>query len=105
MGDRGAEDGAADDGGTAAAWAARPEQWLAPGTEAWFIQREQISPGGYAETWLQDASQGRDSQAYADAYEEYLLDFASRNVTGIGFGYILLRRPADWEVAPAETAF
>ncbi|MHA7303824.1 DUF7059 domain-containing protein [Arthrobacter sp. TMN-49] len=87
------------DGGTAALWQARPERWLAPGTDAWFIQREQISPGGYAETWLQDASQGRDSQAYADAYEQYLLDFASRNVTGIGFGYILLRQPAPHETA------
>lgn len=91
------------DGGTEAAWAARPGQWLAPGTDAWFIQREQISPGGYAETWLQDASQGRDSQAYADAYEEYLLDFASRNVTGIGFGYILLRRPTVDEAAAEST--
>ena len=62
-------------------------------TQAWFIQREQVSPGGYAETWLQDASQGRDSDAYANAYADYLRDFASRNVAGIGFGYILLRRP------------
>ncbi len=82
-------------------WHARPAQWLAPGTEAWFIQREQVSPGGYAETWLQDASQGRDSAAYASAYEDYLLDFASRNVAGIGFGYILLRRPAEGETPEA----
>ena len=87
-----------------AQWHARPAQWLAPGTEAWFIQREQVSPGGYAETWLQDASQGRDSAAYIDAYEEYLLDFASRNVVGIGFGYILLRRPAGGE-EPSEPRF
>ncbi|MEO6531822.1 MAG: methyltransferase [Specibacter sp.] len=88
-----------DDGGTEAAWAARPSQWLASGVEAWFIQREQVSPGGYAETWLQDASQGRDSAAYASSYEDYLRDFASRDVAGIGFGYILLRRPADGEAA------
>lgn len=80
-------------------WHARPAQWLNAEVEAWFIQREQVSPGGYAETWLQDASQGRDSVAYANAYEEYLLDFASRNVAGIGFGYIFLRRPADGESA------
>ncbi|ALV46999.1 SAM-dependent methyltransferase [Arthrobacter alpinus] len=87
-----------------AQWHARPAQWLAAGTEAWFIQREQVSPGGYAETWLQDASQGRDSAAYIDAYEDYLLDFASRNVVGIGFGYILLRRPAVGE-EPSEPRF
>lgn len=86
---------------TAEPWHARPAQWLAPDIEAWFIQREQVSPGGYAETWLQDASQGRDSSAYASAYEEYLLDFASRNVAGIGFGYIFLRRPADGETVEA----
>lgn len=80
-------------------WHARPAQWLNAEIEAWFIQREQVSPGGYAETWLQDASQGRDSVAYANAYEDYLLDFASRNVAGIGFGYIFLRRPADGESA------
>ncbi|AIY02671.1 hypothetical protein ART_3072 [Arthrobacter sp. PAMC 25486] len=87
--------------GTQLEWHTRPSQWLAPGTEAWFIQREQVSPGGYAETWLQDASQGRDSAAYANAYEEYQHDFASRNVAGIGFGYILLRRPAEGETADA----
>lgn len=91
----------ADDGGTPVEWHGRPSQWLAPGTEAWFIQREQVSPGGYAETWLQDASQGRDSVAYANAFEDYLLDFASRDVSGIGFGYILLRRPAAGEAAGA----
>lgn len=91
--------GTADDGGTQSQWHARPAQWLAPGTDAWFIQREQVSPGGYAETWLQDASQGRDSVSYADAYEDYLLDFSARNVVGIGFGYILLRRPAEGEQA------
>ncbi len=87
------------DAGTHLDWHARPAQWLAPGIEAWFIQREQVSPGGYAETWLQDASQGRDAGAYASAYEDYLLDFASRDVAGIGFGYIVLRRPADDELA------
>lgn len=93
-----------DGGGTDLPWHNRPAQWLAPGIEAWFIQREQVSPGGYAETWLQDASQGRDSAAYASAYEEYQLDFASRNVAGIGFGYIMLRRPAEGETAD-ETRF
>jgi len=84
---------AQDDAGSALEWAARPRQWVQDGVQAWFIQREQVSPGGYAETWLQDASQGRDQDAYSNAYEDYLLDFASRNVAGIGFGYILLRRP------------
>ena len=90
---------AKDDAGAPGVWSARPRQWVAEGMTAWFIQREQVSPGSYAETWLQDASQGRDSDAYAAAYEDYMLDFASRNVAGVGFGYILLRRPAAGEVA------
>lgn len=87
------------DVGAEVEWSARPKQWLQPGTQAWFIQREQVSPGGYAETWLQDASQGRDPKGYAAAYEDYINDFASRNVAGIGFGYIVLRN------SPVESRF
>lgn len=75
-------------------WNERPASWLSgSGTEAWFIQREQVSPELYAETWLQDASEGRDRELYRDAYAAYLEDFASRNVEAIGFGMIWLRRP------------
>ncbi|ALE07232.1 SAM-dependent methyltransferase [Arthrobacter sp. ERGS1:01] len=91
------------DDGAIRDWWDRPRKWVPEDTQAWFIQREQVSPGGYAETWLQDASQGRDSDAYANAYADYLRDFASRYVAGIGFGYILLRRPESVtaEGAPA----
>lgn len=74
-------------------WHDRPKGWVRPGTDAWFIQREQVSPEQYAETWLQDASEGRDRDHYRDAYRAYLADFASRNVEGIGFGMVWLRRP------------
>lgn len=85
-------------------WSERPASWLAgSGTEAWFIQREQVSPELYAETWLQDASEGRDRELYRDAYAAYLEDFASRNVEAIGFGMIWLRRPRT--AGPAPTRF
>lgn len=74
-------------------WHERPRGWVRPDTDAWFIQREQVSPEQYAETWLQDASEGRDRHRYRDAYAAYLDDFASRNVEGIGFGMVWLRRP------------
>lgn len=74
-------------------WHERPRGWVRSGVDAWFIQREQVSPEQYAETWLQDASEGRDRQHYRDAYAAYLDDFASRNVDGIGFGMVWLRRP------------
>jgi methylase of polypeptide subunit release factors len=76
-----------------AAWQERPEGWVPDGTDAWFIQREVVSPEEYAETWLRDASESRDRQHYKDAYAAYLADFESRNVEGIGFGMVLLRRP------------
>lgn len=76
-------------------WEQRPQSWASSETDVWFIQREQVGPEQYAETWLQDASENRDRQHYQDAYAAYLDDFASRNVAGIGFGMIWLRRPAE----------
>ena len=75
-------------------WAERPQSWASPDADAWFIQREQVSPEQYAETWLQDASEARDRGLYQDSYAAYLDDFASRSVDAIGFGMIWLRRPA-----------
>ena len=77
-----------------AAWAERPQSWASPDADVWFIQREQVSPEQYAETWLQDASEARDRRLYQESYAAYLDDFAARNVEGIGFGMIWLRRPA-----------
>ncbi|MDI3213128.1 methyltransferase [Arthrobacter sp. AL12] len=78
-----------------AAWDERPQGWAGPDADAWFIQREQVSPEQYAETWLQDASEARDRLLYQYSYAAYLDDFASRNVEAIGFGMIWLRRPAQ----------
>ena len=75
-------------------WADRPRSWARPDADVWFIQREQVSPEQYAETWLQDASEARDRRLYQESYAAYLDDFAARNVEGIGFGMIWLRRPA-----------
>lgn len=75
-------------------WAERPQSWASPDADVWFIQREQVSPEQYAETWLQDASEARDRRLYQDSYAAYLDDFASRSVDAIGFGMIWLRRPA-----------
>ena len=74
-------------------WESRPKSWAGEDTDVWFIQREQVGPEQYAETWLQDASENRDRKHYQEAYSAYLDDFASRNVEGIGFGMIWLRRP------------
>ncbi|GAB3560425.1 methyltransferase [Arthrobacter alkaliphilus] len=87
-------------------WSDRPASWLeGSGTEAWFIQREQVSPELYAETWLQDASEGRDRELYRKAYAAYLDDFASRDVEAIGFGMIWLRRPQEPRTGTALSRF
>ncbi|MDI3194375.1 methyltransferase [Pseudarthrobacter sp. AL07] len=88
-----------------AEWHERPKSWIGPDADAWFIQREQVGPEQYAETWLQDASESRDRMHYRDAYAAYLADFASRNVAGIGFGMIWLRRPPAEASAAAISRF
>jgi hypothetical protein len=56
------------------------------------IQREQLTPSSYAQTWLRDASENRDPGLYRRSYAAYLEDFASRDVQSVGFGMIWLRR-------------
>lgn len=82
-------------------WHERPQGWMGPDVDAWFIQREQVGPEQYAETWLQDASESRDRKHYQEAYAAYLSDFASRDVEGIGFGMVWLRRPLRPGPGPA----
>ncbi|MHA7290984.1 DUF7059 domain-containing protein [Arthrobacter sp. MDT3-24] len=86
-------------------WYERPKSWIGPDADAWFIQREQVGPEQYAETWLQDASESRDRKHYRDAYADYLADFASRNVAGVGFGMIWLRRPTAGRPAASISRF
>lgn len=78
--------------GEEAGWDRRTRSWLPAGTDAWFIQREQIEPEEYAETWLRDASEDRDGGAYLESYSDYLNDFAGREVSAVGFGMVWLRR-------------
>lgn len=78
---------------TARDWQQRIEDWFHG--ECWVIQREELGPELYAETWLQDASQGRDTDSYGSAYRDYLNDFTARGVESVGFGMIWLRNPDD----------
>ena len=98
--------GALAEGGTAqllgnweipdgAAWHERVRRWVPEGLDAWVLQREELAPEQYAETWLADASQQRDPAAYEASYAAYLADFAARGTGAIGFGAVWLRRPAS----------
>lgn len=75
----------------------RVRAWVAASSvplEAWVIEREQLDPLAYAELWVRDGGTAPGSPAYAPLVQAWLDDFADRGVTGIGFGYIVLRRSA-----------
>ncbi|WP_323959285.1 DUF7059 domain-containing protein [Arthrobacter sp. JZ12] len=74
-----------------ASWQERITGWLEDTADAWVIQREQLPPTQYAETWLRDAAEQRDPARFAQRFSAYLADFASRAVEHIGFGYVWLR--------------
>ncbi len=63
------------------------------GLDAWVVERELQDAPQYAQTWIRDGGTraGEQSDALEDAW---LDDFAERGVTAVGFGYVLLRRPA-----------
>lgn len=82
------------------AWEARPRSWVQQaGLHAWVIQRDRQSPAQYAEIWLRDAAQERDQQQYQQRYADYLRDFASRQVGGVGFGLLWLQKPETPDAA------
>jgi methylase of polypeptide subunit release factors len=60
--------------------------------DAWVIEREVQDAALYAETWIRDGGTraGDEFDALSDAW---LDDFTRRGVSGVGFGYITLRRP------------
>ncbi|RMI09327.1 methyltransferase, partial [Cellulomonas triticagri] len=77
-------------------WDERVGAWLdASGLDGWVVQRELQDPAQYAETWIRDGgtTPERDPAAWRARYAAWLADFASRDVEGIGFGVVTLRRP------------
>lgn len=88
-------------------WQERLSAWLDAAEragfplDAWIVEREVQDPAQYAETWLADGGcdSRRDPARFDQAYRAWLADFAARQVSGIGFGYVLLRRPAPGKSA------
>jgi methylase of polypeptide subunit release factors len=62
--------------------------------DAWIVERETLDPARYAETWIRDGGTRPSSPDFEPLVDAWLDDFASREVNAIGFGYLLLRRPA-----------
>lgn len=66
----------------------------AKGLDAWIIERDRQDPAQYAETWIRDGGTRPGSEEFERLCGAWLDDFEARGVTGVGFGYLLLRHPA-----------
>jgi len=78
----------------------RVRSWFAEGDrtgdglDAWVVEREREDPYAYAETWIRDGGTKPGTATYDRLVAAWLDDFAARRVTGVGFGYVVARRPA-----------
>ncbi|KIC57954.1 DUF7059 domain-containing protein [Microbacterium hominis] len=76
----------------------RVREWVAASPvplEAWVIERERLDPLAYAELWVRDGGTAPGTPGYAALVDAWLADFAAREVDAVGFGYLVLRRPAS----------
>lgn len=71
----------------------RVRAWVDPSLDAWVVEREVLDPLAYAELWVRDGGTVPGTPAYVRLIDAWLDDFARRGVTGVGFGYVLVRRP------------
>ncbi|MFB2597133.1 methyltransferase [Herbiconiux sp. P17] len=62
--------------------------------DAWVIERERQDAPTYAETWIRDGGTRPGTPGFDPLYGAWLDDFEARGVREVGFGYVLLRRPA-----------
>ncbi len=77
---------------------ARVREWVDASPvplDAWVIERERLDPLAYAELWVRDGGTAPGTAGYGDLVSAWVADFAARGVTSVGFGYLVLRRPAS----------
>lgn len=79
----------------------RLSSWVPGDLDLWVIQREELSPLGYAELWIRDGGTTPRDAAFTPLLTAWLDDFAARGVTAVGFGYVLVRRPVAAGAGPA----
>ena len=63
--------------------------------DAWVVERERLDPLSYAELWVRDGGTLPGTPGFSRLIDAWLDDFTAREVTEVGFGYLLLRRPAE----------
>lgn len=76
----------------------RVQGWVADSPvplDAWIVERESLDPLSYAELWVRDGGTLPGTTRFSGLIEVWLDDFTTREVTEIGFGYVLLRRPVN----------
>ncbi|MFI0406230.1 methyltransferase [Actinomadura sp. 3N508] len=81
-------------------WEERVGSWV-DGCDAWIVQRDVQDPAEYAELWLRDSCEAGTPE-YRARYEAWLDHFERNGVTGIGFGWITLRRGGSGAVRVEE---
>ncbi|NLA09036.1 MAG: methyltransferase [Microbacteriaceae bacterium] len=62
--------------------------------DAWVVEREVQDAARYAETWIRDGGTLPGTPEHEALLTAWVDDFERRGVTAVGFGYLLLRRPA-----------
>jgi len=72
-------------------WGERLAEWVPPGCDALFVQRELIDLYHYIELWLADAGVCGTVQ-YRARYEEWLQYLRSQGIETLGLGWILLEK-------------
>ncbi|MBA9002550.1 DUF7059 domain-containing protein [Thermomonospora cellulosilytica] len=72
-------------------WEERLAGWVPAGCDAWIVQRDVQDPAEYAELWLRDSCEVG-APEYAARYDAWLDCFERWRATGVGFGWITLRR-------------
>lgn len=62
---------------------------------AWVIERGTQTPIEYASLWLRDGGVRETDPQYAEALLRWVDDFATRRVTEVAFGYVMVRKHAE----------
>lgn len=71
----------------------RVRAWFADtGLDVWVIERERQDPTTYAETWIRDGGTKPGTAVFDELVDAWLDDFQERRVTGVGFGYVVVRK-------------
>lgn len=76
-------------------WRTSVNQWIGKSLDAWIIQREVQDPVEYAAMWLRDGglTPERSGVAFENALAAWQEAFDSRQVSGVGMGYLVFHAP------------